>query len=363
MEASQSEDSSPPASSKQRNNVKCLKLHEIIEMVNDERPAADRAIEEIVLFPPEDGDRTDEESGDETETNMNHLPGRILRSTVEVNVTTTSISEAEEVPAVRSSLGQQSSSEEVSRTDEQESTQRQWSVASSHVSIDETMVPYYGRHSAKQHIHGKPLRFGYKLWSAATRNGYLITFVPYQGAKAAALPNQEKMGLGAAVVLELESRLPPDFKSYNLYFDNFFTSLHLLSALSERRTGGTGTSSENRLKKCPLMKSSALKKEKRGAMSFKADKNIIIVKWHDNNVVTVASNCHGITPIQKVDRVAAKGGKRLKIQVDSPSMIQKYNKYMGGVDRFDENVDNLRVGIGGKKWWFPLFAFGIDAAC
>src|SRR6218665_1537616 len=28
-----------------------------------------------------------------------------------------------------------------------------------HLSIDESMVPYYGRHSAKQFIRGKPIRF------------------------------------------------------------------------------------------------------------------------------------------------------------------------------------------------------------
>ena len=31
------------------------------------------------------------------------------------------------------------------------------------LSIDESMVPYYGRHSAKQFIRGKPIRFGYKM--------------------------------------------------------------------------------------------------------------------------------------------------------------------------------------------------------
>jgi len=33
--------------------------------------------------------------------------------------------------------------------------------ASRNLSIDESMVPYYGRHSAKQFIRGKPIRFGY----------------------------------------------------------------------------------------------------------------------------------------------------------------------------------------------------------
>ena len=32
------------------------------------------------------------------------------------------------------------------------------------LSIDQSMVPYYGRQSAKQCIRGKPIRFGYKMW-------------------------------------------------------------------------------------------------------------------------------------------------------------------------------------------------------
>ena len=47
--------------------------------------------------------------------------------------------------------------------------------------IDESMVPYFGRHSAKQFIRGKPVRFGYKIWSLATRLGYLTNTIPYNG--------------------------------------------------------------------------------------------------------------------------------------------------------------------------------------
>ena len=32
-----------------------------------------------------------------------------------------------------------------------------------HLSIDESMVPYFDKHDAKQYIHGKPIKFGYKL--------------------------------------------------------------------------------------------------------------------------------------------------------------------------------------------------------
>lgn len=36
--------------------------------------------------------------------------------------------------------------------------------------------------------------------------------------------------------------------------------------------------------------------------------------------------------------------------------------YMVGVDKFNENVDSLRVSLHGKKWWFLLFVSRIDTA-
>ena len=36
-------------------------------------------------------------------------------------------------------------------------------VSTGAYSVDEIMVPYYGRHSSKQFIRGKPIRFGYKV--------------------------------------------------------------------------------------------------------------------------------------------------------------------------------------------------------
>ncbi|XP_056647353.1 piggyBac transposable element-derived protein 3-like [Diorhabda sublineata] len=236
-------------------------------------------------------------------------------------------------------------------------------AGSSHISIDETIVPYFGRHGTKQHIHGKPIRFGYKLWSAATRHGYLVNCEPYQGASGPGLKMQSDFSLGAAVILELHSRLPEELGPYNLYFDNFFTGLPLLKYLREQNVGGTGTVRENRLENCNLPYSKDMKKEPRGKLCHKDSKEIIAAKWHDNNIVTIASNCHGLDPITKVDRIGFVDKKRAKIQVDCPAVIKMYNKYMGGVDHFDENVDSMRVALPGKKWWFPLFAFGLDAAC
>ena len=44
------------------------------------------------------------------------------------------------------------------------------------LSIDESMIPYYGRQTAKQFIRGNLICFGYKMWCLATPLGYLFHF-------------------------------------------------------------------------------------------------------------------------------------------------------------------------------------------
>ena len=71
------------------------------------------------------------------------------------------------------------------------------------------MVPYYGKHEAKQYIHGKPIRFGFKLWVMVTPLGDCIIFHPYAG-KDSILQGYEITGLGpgASVVANLVNKLP-----------------------------------------------------------------------------------------------------------------------------------------------------------
>ncbi|CAG5022627.1 unnamed protein product [Parnassius apollo] len=121
-------------------------------------------------------------------------------------------------------------------------------------SIDEAMVPYYGRHSCKQFIRGKPIRWGYKLWVGATRLGYVIWFDPYQGKSSTIAEGYIQFGLGGSVILEfadvLQGRDPT--LPFHLFFDNYFSSIPLLHELSNRGLRATGTIRENRTSKCPL---------------------------------------------------------------------------------------------------------------
>ena len=68
------------------------------------------------------------------------------------------------------------------------------------VNIDEAMKPYFGRHTMKQFIKGKPVRFGYEVWCLNMKLGYLADFIIYQGRKGLGNKYKEEYGLGGGVV-------------------------------------------------------------------------------------------------------------------------------------------------------------------
>ncbi|KAK9694560.1 Transposase IS4 [Popillia japonica] len=117
----------------------------------------------------------------------------------------------------------------------------------------ESMIPYFGQHSCKQFIKGKPIRYGYKFWVGATDKGYIVWFEPYQGANSVISDNHRQFGLGPSVVLTYaDVLLSLGSYPYHLFCDNFFTTVPLLDKLAGQGIRCTGTIRENRLSKCPL---------------------------------------------------------------------------------------------------------------
>ncbi|XP_046674879.1 piggyBac transposable element-derived protein 3-like [Homalodisca vitripennis] len=117
----------------------------------------------------------------------------------------------------------------------------------------------------------------------------------------------------------------------------------------------------NRLPKdCPLSSKKDMQNESRGSFQCKIEKEdgIFVARWKDNSVVTVASTSYGIEPIASVKRFSQSEKKYLHIQ--QPFVIKQYNHHMGGTDLMDEDISTHRIGIRGKKWWWPLFTWLID---
>ena len=113
-----------------------------------------------------------------------------------------------------------------------------------HLNVDESMVPYFGKHDAKQYINGKPIKFGYKVWMLAKPTRYCVQFRPYAG-KDIQLDVYSDNGLevGGAVVAHLlnYTQFQQDNGSiYDVVQDNFFTFPGLLCYLQKVSIAATG---------------------------------------------------------------------------------------------------------------------------
>uniref|UniRef100_A0A3B4ZZZ5 PiggyBac transposable element-derived protein domain-containing protein n=1 Tax=Stegastes partitus TaxID=144197 RepID=A0A3B4ZZZ5_9TELE len=173
-------------------------------------------------------------------------------------------------------------------------------------SIDEMMVPYKGKK-------------GFKIFS--TFDGALQT-------------SEKESGLGRNVVLQLcrTIRNPSDCV---VYFDNFFTSLSLISHLRESMgLRSLGTIRKSRLKGCKLAEDRDLLQRGRGSFDFCVDNDakLAVVKWADNKTATLVSSCASVNPLGQV-RCYSKEEK--KICVPCLKIVAEYNTHIGGVDLAD----------------------------
>ena len=97
---------------------------------------------------------------------------------------------------------------------------QQFGVFHKLLSIDESMVPYYGKFPIKQFIRGKPVRFGYKCWFLCGSDGYPYNFDLYKGAQKN--ENKGQPGVGNRVVKQM-SAVIKNPENHILHHDNFFT--------------------------------------------------------------------------------------------------------------------------------------------
>ena len=129
---------------------------------------------------------------------------------------------------------------------------------------------------------------------------YLIAFDPYQGKTYQCDKVLEKQfEKCASTILSILESYSENKKMYpyHFYFDNLFNTLPLLAELKNRGNNGTGTLRVNRLDaSCPIPSIATSDKKDRGfsasVTGTVGPSTIMVTRWKDNAVVTVASTVH-----------------------------------------------------------------------
>lgn len=227
--------------------------------------------------------------------------------------------------------------------------------------VDEQMCPFKGHLSVKQYIRGKPTPWGIKLFLLCGESGIIYDFRLYQGKTTDIDKDfQTKYGQGPAVVMELSKIITTAHTQ--LFFDNYFSSYALLQYLKGKNILAAGTARINRFANPPFLPEKEIKKKPRGFMQqvFSEDHDIVLVKWFDNRIVSLASNFVGIGQPDQIKRWD-KSTKKY-IEISRPQVIQAYNSSMGGVDKMDFLIGLYRIFIRSRKWTLRLIFHAMDMA-
>ncbi|KAK5909525.1 hypothetical protein CesoFtcFv8_003448 [Champsocephalus esox] len=237
-------------------------------------------------------------------------------------------------------------------------------------SVDEVMVAYKGKTAGnlRQYIKTKPDKWGFKLFSRASADGFIHDMVLYQGkttleAHGVLLtPEQQAMGATSQIVSVLASTMSSP-STTAIFADNFFTSLEQVRYLRDQNCRYTGTARDNRIGKPPLKSIKEMEKKAvpRGTCDYiMSDDGILAVRWKDNRTVSLLSTDMGVEPMSSVIRYCSE--TKTKEPVSCPAVIRTYNANMGGIDKSDMLVHLYRTPMKSKRWYMRMFAYAIDVS-
>jgi hypothetical protein len=222
--------------------------------------------------------------------------------------------------------------------------------------VDEGMVAFKGRFSARQYMPAKPIKRGIKIWMRCdAKSGFCHMLEVYLG-KVRDAPVQAGKGMAYGVVKRLTA--PLRGKGYHIYMDNLFTSVQLMKHLASHHLHGCGTVRTNRKGYPAELKT--FKPKDQGQSKMMQDGDLIACAWKDKKVVNVLSTTADPTEVHEVNR-RQRGGQRDAIACPDP--VYKYQQYMRGVDICDQLRGKYPVGRPCKKWWRYLLFFDQHRHC
>ena len=231
---------------------------------------------------------------------------------------------------------------------------------------------FSGRSAHTFRIKNKPTPEGYKILSLCD-SGYTYTFMftsRVEKSNVDVIENVNKIG---AEVYHLVGQLPSQ-KQFNIYMDNYFSSINLFSFLREKGIGACGTVRTNTAKFPVILKKEKEKKNEWDFLKGVVIDNVLAMLWIDNGPVTMLTTIHNIdskvSKERRRPRETSTNSKKIKSVFEGaarkilliPKIIDDYNHHMGGVDIADQLRSYYSTQLTVCRTWPPLFFWLLDTS-
>ena len=147
--------------------------------------------------------------------------------------------------------------------------------------------------------------------------------------------------------------------------DNYFTYERVIKNLRQLNVGIIGTARARRGWTPPEFK--AITDDRFNTVYYLKMDGYIILRWVDNNIVTMVSTVHypepSVVSARRRPRKTSKNkghvdtvwGDKLVIKIQIPQWIHDYNHWMGGIDKADQLISYYRPQLWCRRTWIPIF--------
>ena len=213
------------------------------------------------------------------------------------------------------------------------------------ITMDEQLVGYRGRIPGRTYMPSKPRKYGLKIfWACESSTGYALNAIAYGGKEG----DQVHRNLGQDIVLRL---LEPYYGTgRDVCTDNFVTSYNLAKLLLEKSLTILGTIRTHR-REIPSILNNRMELYS-SKFLYNHDDGVCLVAYQakkNKKPVMLLSSTHTDS------LVTAEESKK-------PLVILDYNQRKGGVDRFDENLEEFSCRRKTVRWPLLFFYNMVDAA-
>ena len=206
----------------------------------------------------------------------------------------------------------------------------------------------------------KPVKRGIKVFCLCdARTGFLIKFDIYIGRQG----NEVQKNLAETVVLQLLEGF--EGKNFYVFMDNWFTSIKLFLELLARDIRACGTLRSDRRGFPRCLKD--VKLSHQGDSTFAQSSDLVLSVWRDKAKMKPVKVLSTMYQAQGEDTVTRRkkgtNGSMQSFEINRPPNITFYSKFMGGVDRSDQNRSYYPVqSRRNVKWWKYIFYFLLDVS-
>ena len=230
--------------------------------------------------------------------------------------------------------------------------------------IDEMMKRFKGRSGQTARMKGKPVKEGYKFFSVCcSETGFIYHLIPDGRLEKSTI---------SKYVFDLTDTLPlRDELNYVVAMDNYFTFPSVIIGMRARNVAVVGTARARR--GWPPKEMRNITDGRFNTLyTMNDDFNFKILRWVDNNIVTMVSTLHdgeeSIERRRKRPRLTATNRRNVQqvwgnqgvTQIEIPCVIDDYNHWMGGVDKADQLIAYYRPDLRCRRVWVPIMFHVLD---